>query len=446
MKTFVKAAVSLALTLVVAAGFSSAAFAQGKQPSYTSGISFANLENTQATINLIAYNPDGSQSGQAGTHTVAPNGTISIFPLANVASGFSGSVVISSDKNGAAIANVVASDFSAGASYVGRSAGATEVQLPLLNKGNSGFDTWFSVQNAGSAPASVSIAYSDGGTASDTVQTGAARTFFQDQESHSEKFFSGIVTSDQNIVAAVIQESASVMFAYTAFTGGDPFPVFPLVNANNAGYITGLAIQNTGNTATNVTVEYTPSSPTNGTACTETQNIPAKGSVVFGLAAFANSSIATENCIDGAKFVGSAQVTVNSANMPLVGIGNQLLPGKNGEAYGSFSPNDATAKLVMPLIMDRNGGFFTGFNIANVGDAAATVNCTFTDTSYTVSGTIQPGGALTELQGNKIGDKYVGAGTCTATPGTSKIVGVVNQLGANPNADQLFVYEAVNVQ
>ncbi|MEZ4657500.1 MAG: hypothetical protein R2911_08010, partial [Caldilineaceae bacterium] len=189
MKTFVKAAVTLALTLVVAAGFSSAAFAQGKQPSYTSGISFANLENTTATINLIAYNPDGSQSGQTGTHTVDPNGTISIFPLANVASGFSGSVVISSDKNGAAIANVVASDFSAGASYVGRSAGATEVQLPLLNKGNSGFDTWFSVQNAGSDDATVNVAYSDGSSNTATIKAGAAHTFFQDQETHTAKFF-----------------------------------------------------------------------------------------------------------------------------------------------------------------------------------------------------------------------------------------------------------------
>ena len=442
MKTFVKAAVALALTLVVAAGFSSAAFAQGKQPSYTSGIQFANLEGTQATINLIAYKSDGSQGG-SGTYTVDPNGSRTLFPLADVQSGFSGSIVISSDKNGAAIANVLASDFSAGASYVGRSAGAQEVQLPLLNKGNSGFDTWFSVQNAGSASANVTVKYSDNTEATATIPAGAAQTFFQAQENHSLKSFAGTVTSDQNIVAAVIQESDTVMFAYTAFTGGSTNPVFPLVNANNGGYISGISIQNAGDTATDVTLTYTPSAA--GNSCTETQSIQPGAAAVFALGAFSSSN-AGENCADGATFVGSASVTANSANQPLVGIGNQLLPGKNGEAYGSFSTGDATAKVVMPLIMDRNSGYFTGFNIANVGTAAATVNCTFTNSSYTVSGSIPAGGALTDVQQGKIAEKYVGAATCTATPNTSKIVAVVNQLGSNPAADQFLVYEAVNTQ
>ncbi|MCB1808438.1 MAG: hypothetical protein KDJ99_25790 [Candidatus Competibacteraceae bacterium] len=444
MKTFVKAAVALALTLVVAAGFSSAAFAQGKQPSYTSGIQFANLEGTQATINLIAYKSDGSQGG-SGTYTVDPNGSRTLFPLADVQSGFSGSIVISSDKNGAAIANVLASDFSAGASYVGRSAGAQEVQLPLLNKGNSGFDTWFSVQNAGSASANVTVKYSDNTEATATIPAGAAQTFFQAQENHSASVFAGTVTSDQNVVAAVIQESDTVMFAYTAFTGGTTNPVFPLVNANNAGYISGLSIQNAGDTATSITVSYTPSAA--GTACTETQTVQPGAAGIFALVAFnSNNSGATTTCTAGERFIGSAQVTANSANQPLVGIGNQLLPGRNGEAYGSFSTSDATAKVVMPLIMDRNSGYFTGFNIANVGTAAATVNCTFTNSSYTVSGSIPAGGALTDIQSNKIADKYVGAATCTATPNTSKIVAVVNQLGSNPAADQFLVYEAVNTQ
>ncbi|MEZ4712197.1 MAG: hypothetical protein R3A44_33725 [Caldilineaceae bacterium] len=32
-----------------------------------------------------------------------------------------------------------------------------------------------------------------------------------------------------------------------------------------------------------------------------------------------------------------------------------------------------------------------------------------------------------------------------ATPSDAKIVAVVNELGANPNADQFLVYEAINV-
>ncbi|MCB0093170.1 MAG: hypothetical protein KDE54_35020, partial [Caldilineaceae bacterium] len=66
--------------------------------------------------------------------------------------------------------------------------------------------------------------------------------------------------------------------------------------------------------------------------------------------------------------------------------------------------------------------------------------------SYTVSGSIPAGGALTDVQQGKIAEKYVGAATCTATPNTSKIVAVVNQLGSSPTADQFLVYEAVNTQ
>lgn len=321
------------------------------------------------------------------------------------------------------------------------------MRLPLLNANNAGFNTWFSVQNAGTADATVSVAYSDGKTNSATIKPGAAKVFYQAQEGHTAKVFAGTITSTNNqpLVAAVIQESTSVIFAYTGFTGaGSTAPVFPLVNANNAGYITGLQIQNTGTQSTDVTVSYTPSSA--GTACTEKQTIAPGDSKTFALAAFANSSLgAAENCADTQKFIGSAKVTANSANQTLVGIGNQLLPGKNGEAYGSFSAEEATAKVVMPLIMDRNGGFFTGFSVQNVGTAATSVTCTFTNSSVTVSGNLNPDQALADLQGNKLADKYVGSATCTAGAG-GKIVAVVNELGSTPGADQLLVYEGVNAQ
>jgi len=410
---------------------------------YVSGAQLANLEADPASVTLTAYNPDGNQAG-TGTYTIPGNGALTLFPLAEVASGFRGSLVFSSDKNIGAIANVLAEDFSAGASYVGSSAGATEVQLPLLNKDNSGFDTWFSVQNASSsAPANVSIDYSDGtSAAAASIPANSPKVYYQMLETHSAASFAGLVTSDQPVVAAVIQENAGIMFAYTAFTGGDTNPVFPLVNANNANYISGLQIQNAGTASTDVTVSYNPSFA--GVACTETKTIAAGGSEIFALFAFnANQTSPNTTCGAGATFVGSATVTTNSTSQPLVGIGNQLLPGVNGEAYGSFSPDDATNTVVMPLIMDRNGGYFTGFNIANVGTTATDVNCTFTNSTYTVTGNIPAGGALTDIQKDKIADSYVGAATCTGDAG-AKIVAVVNQLGSNGAADQFLVYEGIN--
>jgi hypothetical protein len=248
------------------------------------------------------------------------------------------------------------------------------------------------------------------------------------------------VTSDQPVAASVIEESSTIMFAYSGFTGGSTNPILPLINANNSGYVTGVQILNTGGSDTSVTVSYTPSFA--GTACTETQMVPAGQSKTFALAAFNNG--ANSNCAAGATFVGSAQVTANSASMDLTAIVNQLKAGLNGEAYSGFAPPaPADTTVVMPLIMDRNGGYYTGFNVTNAGTSSTDVTCTFTGTGYTVGPTtLAPGAAMTALQNNQIASGYVGSGTCTSTG--EPILGVVNELGAAGAADQLLVYNGIN--
>ncbi len=123
----------------------------------------------------------------------------------------------------------------------------------------------------------------------------------------------------------------------------------------------------------------------------------------------------------------------------MVGIGNQLGTGLGG-AYVSFSDADAGESVAMPLIMDRNAGYYTGFSVQNIGTAPTTVNCTFQNSARTVSGTLQPGEALPDIQFNQLADKYVGSAVCTGTPAGSKLVAVVNEL--SPAAgDQFLVYE-----
>jgi hypothetical protein len=457
-------AAGLLATLTVGAG-SQPAKAQ-EFPAYTSGVQVANLEAAEASVTLNAYNSDGTANGDPLTDTIPANGSKTYFPITNVTSGFQGAIVISSSRRVAAISNILSSTFSAGGSYVGSSQGATTVLLPLLNFNNAGFYTWFSLQNAGTAPANVSINYSDGTSDTASIPVGAAEVFYQKQENHTQAIFAGTVTSDQPLVAAVLQENPSLIFAYTGFTGGSTNPVFPIINANNPtpqGYVTGLQIQNAGDTASEVTVSYTPAAGANtGTACTETQTIAPGASATFALQAFAlNATVpGTSDCVQGARFVGSAQVTGNSASQPLVGIGNQLLAsGANGGAYSAFDASTATAKVVMPLIMDRNAGFFTGFNVQNVGAEAADVSCVFSlpdgagNSTYTVSGNLAPGAALNDIQLNKIPEvptlpnqRYVGGATCTATPATAKLVAVVNELGPDLTLDQLLVYEGAASQ
>jgi len=295
------------------------------------------------------------------------------------------------------------------------------------------------VQNAGDQSTTVTANYSDGTTASATIPPGASKMFDQSAETHPGKVFSATVTSgnSQPLVVAVVEESSTVMFAYNGFGAGSLDPVMPLVNANNSGYVTGIQIMNLGGSSTDVTLTYTPS--LFGTATTEMQTIPAGQSKTFALAHFATGGAA------GMRFVGSAKVTTNSASQLLVAIVNQLKGTQNGEAYGAFDGAAAFSTVVMPLIMDRNSGYSTGFAIMNVGTTPTTVTCTYSSSAVTAtSGLLQPGSAFTELNSGKIADHYVGSGTCTASGG-GQIVGVVNELGSSATADQFLVYEGISI-
>ena len=406
--------------------------------SYTSGIQVQNMSSSDdASITITYYNQNGTVNATV-TDTVAANDSKTYFPV-GAGDGFNGSVVISSDQPVSAISNILGDSGASAAAYIGSSAGGTTVSLPLLMKGNSGYDTWFNVQNTGSTDATVNVAYSDGTTAGPvTIPAGAAYTFDQATETHSESVFSGVVTSDQPVAVTVIEESSSIIFAYSGFVSSSTMPVMPLVNANNSSFVTGIQIQNTGNTDTEVTVSYTPASA--GTACTETQIIPANSSKTFALYAFGSGDNST--CAAGATFVGSARVTANSAGHGLTAIVNQL-GSASGEAYNGFDVASATDTIVMPLIMDRNSGYNTGFNVQNVGTASTTVTCTFSGSAYAKTATLAPGQALNALQNGMIADGYVGSATCTADSGGS-ILGVVNELGSGSASDQLLVYEGIN--
>jgi len=462
MNKFTRLCLASAMAIsMTASALAPSIFAQGAVSSYTSGVQVANLENSDASITLTAYNAsDGNQAGTK-SDTITALGSVTYIQVPGVASGFNGSLVVSSSKKVAAISNIIHPDFSAGAAYVGLSSGSNSVFLPVLMKGNGAFNTWFSVQNAGTADATVQVNYTDGTNNTATIKPGAAHVFYQAQENHTLKVFAGTVVntgaSPQPLVAAVIEETPAIMFAYTGFADGTTNPVFPIVNTNNIvngrRIASGLQIQNVGTTATDVTVSYTPAgAPIGaGTACTEKQTIQPSQSNSFALFIFDATATTptgiTSDCNKSAKFVGSAKVTINSANQKLVGVGNQLTAGLNGEAYGSFDANVATNKVVMPLIMDRNSGYFTGFSVQNVGTVATTVSCTFKPaSSYAPSKLLQPGEAMFDIENGLIADKYVGSGTCASTDAAAKLVGVVSELSLTRPGAQLLVYEAVNSQ
>ena len=430
--------------------------AQASMFTYTSGFQVQNTDTVNpAVVTIDFYNGDGTQPANSEIKDSIPAGTNkTYFPLTTVPSGFQGSVVVSSSTKVASIVNILGSGGAqpVGAAYVGATAGSPTLLIPLLMKGNGGFNTWFSVQNTGSSAADITANYSDGTLKTiSAVQPGAAAIFDQSTETHSVKVFSAVVSSTGNtpLASAVIEESPSVIDAYSGVIAGSTTVVFPLINANNAGNLTGITIQNAGSSDTTVTLSYTPSDASSGTACTETQTIPHGQSNTFAFLTFAGVSQpgVTTNCIGKAKFVGSAIVTANSTNQPLVAIVNQLKPGVNGEAYNAFDPASATNQVVLPLIMDHNSNWWTGFSVMNVGSASTNVTCTFSNSTYTVSKPLGQNQSFTDLQYGKLapaGGKYVGSGTCTAD-GSGKIVAVVNELNTVNVGANLLVYEGIPV-
>ncbi len=443
------------LIVVLMLAFPFGAFA-GLGGPYTVGIQIQNLSNVTANVVMSFYDQAGASVASPSV-TIAAGSSSTFFPLSAVPSGFNGSLVVSSDQPVAAIANVIFPDGTGGASYSSFDAGAATVNLPLIMKNNFGIDTWFNVQNTATSDATVTVAYKPGScTETRTVKPNSSQTFDQSVNTCLPNGFVGAatVTSGQPIVAIVMQivRTSKALLAYNGFTNAATNPVMPLVTSNYFKSGTGIQLQNTGNTSTNVTVSYTPSAGFPGVACTEQKTIPAGQSVTYAfpnLPAVCGTKTGTgvTDPINGA-FVGSAKVTVNSASMPLVAIVNQITRGTaTSAAYDGVNPGDATSKVSLPLIMDRNFGIFTGFSVANVGTLPTNILCTFTGSAVTASANnVAPGAALTHVQLNALSSGYVGAANCTATGGDAKIAGIVNELksGAAATTDALLVYDGFN--
>jgi len=440
-------------TLLLALLFMTVPAAFGQIATYNTGFQVQNLSDTNtATIDITYYNQDGSVDTTV-TDTIAAGSSKTYFPI-DATVGFNGSVVISADQSVAAITNILGDGLAFGASYESFSGGAGEVSLPLIMKGNSGFNTRFNVQNAGGAATDVTIDYSNS-TCSDSItglQPGAAATRDQLDNTCLPAGYVGSATvtagAGGSVVATVLEVGPDTLFAYNGFTGGSTSPVMPLVNANNSGFITGIQVQNAGAAATDVTLNYTPVTGL-GTACSETKTVAAGESETFALYAFTfggDPNPGTDNCAFGLTFVGGATVS-QSGSEPLVTIVNQLnIAAAKGAAYNGFDPTAAADTVVMPLIMDRNSNFWTGFNIQNAGSGNATVTCDFvqsngSNNSSATSPSLAAGEAWNHLQLNQLGDGWVGSATCSGGAGSS-LLAVVNELQTGAAGDQFFAYTA----
>lgn len=424
---------------------------------YESSIQVRNLTSTAGIISLNFYGLDGGLIAVVDD-SIGPDETKSYYQSTMpIDAGFNGSVVIASSVPLAAESNLVGLDASnkpiSYAAYSGFSSGANSAYLPRLFKNNWGYNTFYYVQNIGSAVTNVQIEYSDGTINSITgLQPNQSHIIRQSDEAHTPKVFSAILTSDASPIAVTVVEEGKTLASYNGVSSGSTNPVMPMVNQNNYGTFTGIQIQNVGDIDSIITVSYLPGPGWPGTPCHETRTIPAGGLSTFSQYVFYETKSEADDpnfdtdCIMGETFVGSGKVTINSTNTPLVAIVGQLMIAANkAGTYVGFDPANGQQRIIYPLIMDRNYGHFSSWSIMNVGSTAipaGSLVCHVTGTSLdgnidiNISNVtdIPVDGTWTYNHLNVFGDRFVGGASCTGPEG-AKLIGSWNELGIGSRWD-----------
>jgi hypothetical protein len=451
-----------------------------------SGFQIQNLsESDEATVTIEYYAVGGSSPVGTQDVTIPAGGSRTILSDdMPVPDGFRGSVVISSSVPVAAIANLLgtpSSPGSIGASYGGFDSGSATASLPLVTRNNFGVSTAFSVQNTGDSAVTVNVDYfpgvvgESGATDTATIEPGASAIFNQGTKSELGTRFVGsaqVEAPGGSIAVTTLQEGNDQLLAYDAFTGGSPTVAVPLLVANNFGNFTGLQIQNSGDTTTDVTVTYAPNTLSGSGVCgtppAETFSLDAGTSRTL-IQAGGDADQGFNNFFATCRYVGGAIIT-NSENQPLVAIVNQVTAGaNNASAYEGFPSAVATGTAEVPLVFANNFGLISGVQIQNAGNSAADVTITYGPNTVTdtPSGALPPcstpqartqniaaGASFTFIQaaGSQAegfdpqfeGCRYVGSATITASGG--QVVAIVNQVNtaAATSQDTLFTYNAFN--
>lgn len=463
-----------------------AAFAQTTVNS--SGFSVQNVGSGPATVTVTYYRADGNVAATQ-TETIAQGGTFNFFGATmKVEAGFKGSVAISSDQPIVAITNLLGPSLSD--AYGGFSAGATTVNVPLIMRDNFGLDTWVSIQNTGPTPATVTVTYSPGEAGSTgqtdavTIAPNAAQTLYQREKAGLGTRFVGSakIVSNQPVVAVVNQEyrNGTSLFTYGGFTtAGSTTAVTPLITANNFGQYTGITIQNTGTTASDVTVTFTPNTVTDfaGSGATSVCATPPV-TTITGLAGGASKNVITSGgdasfgfvpFFATCRYVGSA--TITSTGSPIAVTVNQAFasPSTLGSAYVGVDPTTTVEAINAPILQANNFGTYSGIQLVNTGAAATNVTVTYgpnisaadgltpasqtncaTPPAKTVSLPVKGSSTIIQSGNGSVANgfdpffascRYIGSAKITAASG-GKITAVVNQVISTYTGDGLLTYSA----
>ncbi len=368
----------------------------GYTATFSTSITYMNVGASSATISLTYYAAGSSTpisvpqpNLAAGAATSISAGSISELP-----SGFQGSAVLSSDQPLAATAVQV----STGAGTVvknrplsnGFAEGSSSVLIATILKDRYGVTTRFAVQNAHTADVDVAVEIkgTDGSTFNynyPSIPAGSSKHVDVGDLAEIPAGFSGsaTVTAHEHGTSTAAPIAATAMelgtgdayaAAFEGLTSGAETVYMPSAMCKYYGYSSFYAVQNTGASATNVTVTYKQGNATVATASAT-------------IAAGSKNSFLT--CADGFPEgqSGSAVISADAGGTVVA------LLKVNGNGLTAVTPANATgaAKLALPYVRwtpqavfdagTRQRAYIAVQNVGGAAIAAGAVTVKYTDAS-----------------------------------------------------------------
>lgn len=389
------------LSLILGLGFMTTPVkAVGYGTNFQTSITYMNVGTDVAQITVEFYEENGTTVKQSyQVADLKPGAASSLLVGTVFTNSFKGSAVMNSNQplvatmvqlpmNSTTVKNRPMSN--------GFSQGSTSVLIPTVLKAFYNTNSVFSVQNAGTVAANVTVSFipsSAGSAYSTTVNlaAGGAKYFDMGTFTNAGASFNGSVriTSAQPVVASSMELllSSDAVYAFEGFSGGATTVYMPSAMCKYYNQTSNYAIQNTSaSTATNVIVKFVGKV---GTAnFTKTYTLPNVG-------AGAKASIAGcgPDAAVPATFIGSATIT---ATQPVVAVAKIAGAGSFIAAHNGVSTG--AAKVSAPYVRYSEKFFDytnspsvqqTNIAIQNIGAEipAGQLKVSFVDATGVVKGT-----------------------------------------------------------
>jgi len=409
---------------------------------WVSSMNIQNVGTTPANVSLDFYDSAGIIINTFTVTPVIPAGGMRSLYMPTDIPGLSAgeySVVASSDTPVQVVVNLSSSTpYTAGA-YNGFDSAQTAsiLYFPGLYNNYYGFNSEFSLQNAGSSPANISIQFyknSDGSAVGSpyttTIAVGASQVFglaglTPALPSGTTGIFSAKITSTNGQALAGIANAwssykAGEFATYDAVAAGSNVAFIPGLYNNYYHFVSSLNIQNIGTAVANVTATYS-----NGT--TSTAALQPNSAVSFYIPLIAGLP-------SGVNGTFSAKVTTdNPASLIVATVNNEDKNAGSLSAYNSYSAGTNSAGC--PVVMQAYYKWFSAATVQNVGTATTNITATYSSGQTLVFNNVPANGAINVIELPTAGSVLPNGSVVSVTFSSSgqPIVAVVNE-----NSNLLF--------